>query len=78
MTTSTADGVERLYSFGQIADLWQVSRDHVRKVFLGRRGIINVGMQGKASWRVPASVLKEEMLARGAYQKPEDLPEAEL
>jgi hypothetical protein len=69
MTTSTDNNVERLYSFGQIADLWQVSRDHVRKVFLHRPGIVNIGMlQGKASWRVPASVLKEEMAARGYQQ----------
>ena len=71
MTAKTSNGVERLYSFGQIADLWQVSRDHVRKVFLHQPGIINVGMmQGKASWRVPASLLQEEMAKRG-YRLPE-------
>lgn len=64
--TNAGNTLETLYTVQQIASLWNVSVDQVRKVFRGRRGIINVSTgPGKPAWRIPASLVLQVMLERG-------------
>ena len=53
---STA-AVERHYSVQEIAELWQVSADTVRRRFAGEPGVLAIGRGRRSLLRVPESVL---------------------
>jgi hypothetical protein len=58
--------IEPLYSFQEISALWKVSIEQVRKLFVKRRGVINVGAGTlRPAWRVPASLALDVMVERG-------------
>lgn len=64
------DGFERLYSFRQIGAMFGVGRTVVRRLFIGRDGVLNLGEKGKkATYRVPESILAEVMETHGYRAK---------
>lgn len=57
--------VETMYSFQQVARLWQISAVQARKIFRDRDGIVNIGNATKPSFRIPASLVMQVMIERG-------------
>lgn len=55
--TSPAAAVERHYSVQEIAALWQVSDDTVRRTFAKEPGVLAIGRGRRALLRIPESVL---------------------
>lgn len=68
MQQNTSVDVEPLYSVQQVAQLWHVGMEQVRKIFRGRAGVINIGSRQKPSWRIPASLVLQVMVERGYSQ----------
>ncbi|HEY6290350.1 MAG TPA: hypothetical protein VI455_02160 [Terriglobia bacterium] len=64
--TIALNGIEPLFSFQQLAQVWSVGHGQVRKIFRGRTGMINLGGgTAKATWRVPRSLVLAIMIERG-------------
>jgi len=60
-----------MYTVKQLARLWQVSDDQIRRIFRGREGVVNLsGNPGKPTWRIPASLAMEVAIERGYTPKP--------
>jgi hypothetical protein len=59
------DALERHYSLQEVARLWGVSREYVRRLFRGRPGVLHLRKPGLSkrrayiTLRIPASVLRE-------------------
>ena len=49
--------VERHFTVQEIAELWQVSADTVRRTFAGEPGVLTIGRGRRALLRVPQSIL---------------------
>ena len=65
MTEPAQDPRELSYSVQQVAKLFSLCPDTVRKLFRGREGVWTTLGGGKGSWRIPASVVYDVMLERG-------------
>lgn len=68
--TEEAQSQEVSYTVKQVAKLWNMCPETVRKVFRGRSGLWTTQGGGKGSWRIPASLVYDVMLERG-YTKRE-------
>ena len=64
---------EKLLSIAEVADMLNISRDTVRRMFVGESGVINVGPRPGGSrrylvLRIPLGVLKRVIAAREVSQ----------
>jgi len=64
------NGLEPLYSIRDVASLWQISRDQVRRLFKGRAGMVNIANgRLRATWRIPESLVLQVASEHG-YSRP--------
>ncbi|HLO00508.1 MAG TPA: hypothetical protein VK208_18765 [Pyrinomonadaceae bacterium] len=67
--TVTTNSTERFYTVAEIAELWGLSKDTVRKAFCKTPGVLKIGSKKYQTLRIPEKVLRETTAKLSACRK---------
>ncbi len=67
--TVTTSERERYYTVAEVAELWGLSKDTVRKTFCKMPGVLKIGSRRYQTLRIPAKLLRETTAKLSACRK---------